>query len=92
MADTILFATNGDGTVDCNWCGQTFNADLAQPDANDEPICPACVCGAEEDAMQMTKEDYIESLHFADGDLTPEQLEAEYVKFEQWRSERSAHA
>jgi len=88
MADTILFATNGDGTVDCSWCGETVDADSVQPDDNDEPVCKDCAAGVEEEALTMTKEEYIENLHFADGDLTPEQLEAEYLKFEKWRSER----
>jgi formylmethanofuran dehydrogenase subunit E len=40
--EVVLFVTNGDGTVDCSWCGTTFNADLATPDADDEPVCPEC--------------------------------------------------
>jgi hypothetical protein len=81
-----VFCTNGDGTVDCAWCGETFNADLAQPDGNLEPTCPDCLQSAEEESLAMTKAEYIENLHFAEGDLTSEQLEAEYVKFDVWRN------
>jgi hypothetical protein len=86
--EVVLFATNGDGTVDCAWCGERFSADLARPANNDEPICPECVKGAEEDALQMSRVEYIESLNSVDADLTPAQLNKEADKFEKWKSER----
>src|SRR5580698_7687875 len=85
-----LFCTNGDGTVDCAWCGETFNADLAQPDSSDDPICPECFADCEEENMNMSKEEYIENLYYSDGDLTPEQLEAEWAKFSSWKEKRVA--
>ena len=45
--DIVLFVTNGDGTVNCAWCGKTFDADLAVPDSDDDPICPICAEDAE---------------------------------------------
>jgi len=42
MDEVTLFVTNGDGTVDCAWCGKTFNADDAVSDNEDDPICPQC--------------------------------------------------
>ena len=47
--EVILFLAKADGTVDCTWCGENFNADLAVPDANDEPICPQCAEMAEQE-------------------------------------------
>ena len=47
--EVTLFLAKADGTVDCTWCGENFNADLAIPDANDEPICPACYEMAEKE-------------------------------------------
>lgn len=49
MSQTDLFCTNGDGTVNCSWCGTVFDADLAVPDDSDEPICPSCAEEASDD-------------------------------------------
>lgn len=46
--EVILFCTNGDGTVNCAWCDEIFNADDAVPDAHDQPICPECYADAKE--------------------------------------------
>jgi hypothetical protein len=51
--EVTLFCTNGDGTVDCAWCGDQFDADLAQPDDHDDPVCPSCLADCEEENMQM---------------------------------------
>jgi hypothetical protein len=40
--ETILFCTNGDGTVNCAWCDAVFDTDLAEPDENLDPICRKC--------------------------------------------------
>lgn len=91
MTDEVtLFCTNGDGTVDCAWCGETFNADLARPDSNDEPMCPACVESAEEESLEMTREDYLADLSSTEPELSLDQLEAEYQKFDKWRKGKLA--
>ena len=45
---TLLFVTNGDGTVDCSWCGKTFNVDDAVPDEGDDPVCQKCAESCDE--------------------------------------------
>ncbi len=45
----ILFCDNGDGTVNCAWCDERFNADLAVPDVECEPICQECAAHATDD-------------------------------------------
>ena len=49
--ETVLFVTNGDGTVNCAWCGERFNADLAVPDNDDDPICPGCYSAAQDEEL-----------------------------------------
>lgn len=49
MEETILFVTNGDGTVNCAWCDKRIIADFAVPDDNDDPICRECAEAASND-------------------------------------------
>lgn len=74
---------------DCNSCGESFDSDLARVDDDGDIICPACYELATEDTLAMSHDEYIDALHYSDGDLTPEQLEAEWVKLEQFRDERT---
>lgn len=88
MSETVLFATNGDGTVNCAWCDEEFDAELARPDGQDEPICPTCYIESENETAQLSRTEYIEELHMADGALTPAQLAIEADKFGKWKRER----
>jgi hypothetical protein len=77
---TILFCTNGDGTVTCSWCDEVFNADLAVPDGSDDPICPTCALMGEDDVKEqlMKLDTYTVTVRVADPQDDETAVEATY--------------
>ncbi len=41
--EVVLFVANDDGTITCVVCEKNFDPALAQPNEDDDPICPECV-------------------------------------------------
>ncbi len=85
--EVILFVTNGDGTATCAWCEEIFDATLAVPDGDLDPICPGCAAVAEEESLEMTRDEYIEESKNLHPELSDHEHEANYQNFDKWRND-----